>query len=446
MQINGVSGAAVTQGVSITGSIIEDNQIGVSLTHVSLANINHTEFGEALGTYTIGLQVLDCPRVNVRHSSFENIDHAAISVHYANHVMLYNTNISSCDFGVYDESIDNSNYSSNIYMMDGTIISDCRIGIYLIGGIYEGLVYMDCAKLWNNEVGITGTDITLAIDAKIHALATDGTIRPNSFKYASGGSYFDICYFKKWHDLGSGIPASNNYWYDEPSFNYPGQDYFIRKSRSPSEFTCSYSSSVLVNLLYTPVITTEPTMCIARMISKHDPERTVPFGFGDLDCQQVVYLDTTKVVGVYSAGISSFYLEDFDDAEAYLGQVAASAIDTTSDFCSEYIRISRSMSPPALLERPASTIEHEISAYSVKSDEFTVSPIPFDDLLQLSTQGLSGQVIIFDMTGKVKHSFSVQEKNSNIEIGTREWSSGFYFLKMISSDGETTSRKILKNK
>ncbi len=444
VSVEGVSGAALTSGISIEDCTIEDNEIGLILSSVPLTIMSHSDIQNGVGSTPTGLIALDCGEIRLEHTNFDGFDYAAIETRQSTLLHLFNTSISHSLFGILDGD-GSGTLPPAIYLMDGSIISSCDRGIHMVGNEYQGLVFMDCASLWENETGVHGSDITLAIDAKSHALATDGTIRPNSFKRNSGGMYFDICYKDKWQDIGYNFTATNNYWHEDPSSNSSTGEYWVRKPSTSGSTNCS-SSTIPVQMLYTPKETTLPTICVARTIIVHEPDRTISFSFADKDCTQTAYLDTNDIVGVYSAGLSSFLTGAFDNAEAFLGKVAGSAIDTTSVVCADYIRTARAIYPPSVLERPISNQNNVISSVDFEDDKWIIRPVPFDDNLMITSKFTSGKAQILDLQGRVVESFEIEQSGKTIDVKSQDWSPGIYFVKIITSAGETITRKILKNK
>lgn len=410
--------------------------------NVPLIILNNSEFIDGVGEGSSGLFLYDSGAAKFSGSQISGFDFG-IKTYRTPGIHLFDSVIDHCEYGIYDVDATGVQPSA-IYLIHDSEISSCGEGIFMIGNEFEGLVFMDCARLWNNDIGVNGSDITLAIDAKAHALSTDGTIRPNSFKRNSGGKYFDICYLEKWEDIGNNFSATLNYWDEEPTTNSSSGQYFIRKPATSVSNNCS-SGTLAVQMSYTPRITTQPEECIPRMAIVHGPDRTISIEFTDKDCAQIVYLDTTTIAGTYSAGISSFYEGELDNAITYLEKVAASTLDTTSVVCADYIRIARAMAPPSVLQRPAPDQNQEIASDEIRNDHWLIRPVPFNDNLIISSNLLGGSAQVMDMTGRVIYSFELESNYKSVEILTQSWNPGIYFIRINTISGETISQKILKN-
>lgn len=442
LNIDGATGAATTQGFSFEDCEITENVTGIIAFNVPLIHFDVTNFIEGVDIENKGLHLYDCGVIDMIETHFEGFDYG-IKTHRTVGLHFFNSSISHCEYGIFDGD-GTGIQPSAIYLVHESEISSCNEGIFMIGNEFEGLVFMDCARLWENDIGINGYDITLAIDARSHALATDGTIRPNSFKRNSGGKYFNICYLNKWVDIGNNFTATYNYWYEEPTTNSSSGQYIIRKPPTADNEDCD-SAPIFVQMTYSPEQNTEPVGCIPRMPVVHGPTRAIPIAFTDKDCSQIVYLDTTTIAGTYSAGISSFYEGEFNDAFAYLEQVAASTLDTSSVICADYIRTARAMAPPSVLQRPAPDQNQETWSEEIRNEHWLIRPVPFNDKLIISSNLLEGTAQVLDMTGRDIYTFELESNDKTFEILTQNWNPGIYFIKITTPAGETYSQKVLKN-
>lgn len=442
INVDGATGTAIAAGFIFEDCDFTDNSIGIAAFNVPLTIIKNSDFDNGIGADNTGLFLYDCGKLDIRGTMIIGFDYG-IKTFRTPWLYLFNSTISHCDYGIYDADATGVQPSA-VYLIHDSEISSCVEGIFMIGNEFEGLVFMDCARLWNNDIGVHGSDITLAIDAKAHALATDGTIRPNSFKRNSGGKYFDICYLEKWEYIGNNFSATLNYWDEEPTTNSSSGQYFIRKPATSVSSNCS-SGTLAVQMSYTPGITTQPEECIPRMAIVHGPDRTISIDFSDKDCAQIVYLDTTTIAGTYSAGISSFYEGELDNAITYLEKVAASTLDTISVVCADYIRTARAMAPPSVLQRPAPDQNQEIASDEIRNDHWLIRPVPFNDKLIITSNLLEGSAQVMDMTGRVIYSFELESNNKSIEFLTQSWNPGIYLIRINTISGETISQKILKN-
>jgi hypothetical protein len=117
---------------------------------------------------------------------------------------------------------------SNVFLVDQTNIHNNNVGVELEGryelieGVRysDGLVYMDCASIENNNTGITGTDVLLQIDADQIAKSKRTTIvRPNYFSSISSQNLiFDIIYEDRDPAF---VYATENNWGNYTPLNIP---------------------------------------------------------------------------------------------------------------------------------------------------------------------------------------------------------------------------------
>jgi hypothetical protein len=103
--------------------------------------------------------------------------------------LLDETVIDNCGYGVYsEEALD--------VLMERSTISNSWRGIYMNGTASSGLVKMVCSSLIENNSGIYGLDITLAIDAIINQQNLEKTPQ-NTFTASGLNHHFIINYSKK---------------------------------------------------------------------------------------------------------------------------------------------------------------------------------------------------------------------------------------------------------
>jgi hypothetical protein len=142
------------------------------------------------------------------------------------YLYINNSEIKSCKTGVFSPD------GVNI-IMDKSTIKDCVKGIDMVGKSDLGMVKMLCSSLENNQIGINGQDIFLAIDGIINSQTTkNGFVTANYFDNIN--SHFSICYKLKTPESFE-IPARLNRWVDSRKYSlgFCGQQPFMELIQRP---------------------------------------------------------------------------------------------------------------------------------------------------------------------------------------------------------------------
>ncbi|MBK8808248.1 MAG: T9SS type A sorting domain-containing protein [Bacteroidales bacterium] len=79
----------------------------------------------------------------------------------------------------------------------------------------------------------------------------------------------------------------------------------------------------------------------------------------------------------------------------------------------------------------------------VEKDEITVYPIPFGSNITIESTKPLKKVVMYDNLGKVVA--KNVETSKSINITTGDFTDGMYFLSIEGVDGESTTKKVLKN-
>jgi hypothetical protein len=141
-----------------------------------------------------------------------------------------NSLVNNCKHGILSKEAVN-------IVMDHSTISSCIFGIKMYGNVSSGLVKMMCSSLIENQIGINGIDITLAIDGIINQ--QNSTMIPQNIFIATTGTnrHFSIQYIKKNE---TSILARRNYWENPLRYffkNESGQNVTLDQSL-PGDGSC----------------------------------------------------------------------------------------------------------------------------------------------------------------------------------------------------------------
>ncbi len=322
---------------------------------------------------------------------------------------------------------------SNILLFRKAVVSNNTTGIQIDrggenpdGSLY-GMVLMDCAELSNNGKGITGTDVTLQIDAYLNAGTNDpALIRPNQIY--GGGTYFDICYDQLAPSV-STVLARGNYWGG-------GEPSFLRYKVNTPATDCATFGGILNTSLPVDVFTdcdddelAEPYPDGGGVIVISDEN---PDGFTEDECELIYSGSTPTAVHevwfdawhLYRAGQTGIAKAQF----ASLAAINALTHQQASASCQHYIKVAKA------LTHGTAALQSE-QATSQKESTLRLIPNPAKDgfIITSSTIG-QGMIKVYNATGQLMHE---QTYKSGTWVSTTAWESGWYILRLYSPETGT---------
>jgi hypothetical protein len=136
------------------------------------------------------------------------LDYTGIRSLKSSYIYLNESKILNCKFGI------RSQFDGINVILDKSEIANGSCGVWIKGSSTTGLVKMTCSTLKNFQVGISGSDITLAIDGLINS-QNKGYIPGN--KFLENEQHFSIPYFQK--VIPEVIFARYNDWTDINTYN-----------------------------------------------------------------------------------------------------------------------------------------------------------------------------------------------------------------------------------
>ncbi len=388
-----------------------------------LKEVNVASFsGVTLRNNGIGVELRDVPELRIFGGSTEN-----------NGIGIQVPQIGEAD----------GKNESNILLFRKAVVSNNTTGIQIDrggenpdGSLY-GMVLMDCAELSNNGKGITGTDVTLQIDAYLNAGTNDpALIRPNQIY--GGGVYFDICYDQLAPSV-STVLARGNYWGGgEPSL-------FSYKVNTPAT-DCVTFGGILDTSLPVDVFTVCDDDELAEpypdgggviVISDENPD-----GFTEDECELIYSSSTPTAVHevwfdawrLYRAGQTGIAKVQFAD----LAAINALTHQQASASCQHYIKVAKA------LTHGTATLQSE-QEIPQKASTLRLIPNPTKEsfIITSSTIG-QGMIKVYNATGQLIHEQTYQ---SGTWVSTTAWESGWYVLRLYSPETGTqeTQRLIVQH-
>ena len=99
--------------------------------------------------------------------------------------------------------------------------------------------------------------------------------------------------------------------------------------------------------------------------------------------------------------------------------------------------------PPILTNTVATEIIDPLSVENFNTNTFTIYPNPSSDELYIRSKSIINDIVIFDLSGKRIHSFSIKDSVSKIRLDISELPQGFYFV-AIQANGKKEIQKIIK--
>jgi hypothetical protein len=390
-------------------------------------NITNSTWEGDIGS--VGLDLQRVTQVVMRNSNLNgHASPGAVNLDGVSYFIMRNSGMSDNNIGI------NTTFSylggstgidfapSNVFMLDGSFIQNGETGIEMLGDATVGLVLMDCSSLLNNDVGVSGTDIVLMIDAinaQQHPL--DGN-EPNSFlRYGWGPNtdqYFDICYEQK--SPGQPIPMRKNWWAvnDIGTRQFDPEDFMDIRHNN-----CSVQTLVDV----TQALDRAPNDCIPDEFAGP----TYPGAGTEAECNVSVSGEASVLGEVWHTAYQQLRLENFEAAEAGFQPIAdlwSADLSSYSTNCRQYIQVARAIVDGA---GQGSAPRSKEQANNVRP-AVSINPNPSAGLVNIALPEVICKIRIWDTYGKLVHETSA----SNLyRLEVTDWPSGLYWLDVSTPDG-----------
>ena len=351
--------------------------------------------------------------------------------------------------------------NNNVFMFDGAEINSCETGIWLNGGRYtqfalthHGLLLMDCAKLVNNQTGVKGRDVLLAIDA----ISNSGNFRPNTFSNPQGGLMFDICL----KDFAThAIDARFNFWGQSltPSSTINHLRFNIRNIGIHN--SCDIDAPRILLNMSDPVNIKPNDVCLPGMgiparcgillYFNGDNLRT----WGACHSSEPDSLDMlneilSNIPSQFKLGLTALKLDSLSSAAELfqpISNIHNSMKDSANYRVQSLIDIARVISPyiPIIFRDPVLDPEYSVKRKQTATVQtFKVSPNPTNEQFDIMIPEGDYDIQVFDVLGK-----RVFTKNTEgvTTVDVRTWHNGIYIVNLLDkvSKKKTFSKVVVQH-
>ncbi|QHI37117.1 Internalin-J [Kordia antarctica] len=99
---------------------------------------------------------------------------------------------------------------------------------------------------------------------------------------------------------------------------------------------------------------------------------------------------------------------------------------------------------PITTNRSITLIKNTLSTTNFELDSFEIYPNPVEDVLVIKTKETIETISIYDIAGRLIQQNSYSGTQNSIEISTRKFTQGTYFVKIKTASGATLVKKIVK--
>ncbi len=414
----------------VRNSFFKDNGVGAkadNMDHFILRGNNFVDNTQA-GIQLEFIDLVEMSLSNSVHCGPSNWVVGGIVLDHVNAAWLSTSYVRYCPVGIRATA-------SNVFLNNGTIIEYNSTGVLFENNeTAEWTLTVgacDCASIINNDVGVSGENIVLSIDAIEHQqLCNNDELRPNQFN--GNGQVFDICYNDPNYPSTTPILMKGNYWGPNPLS--VSQNYAIQLS---------------------PCVSTSPSVPIDDSDAVTDPNSLYPCGlFGiqppnpypprypvavlpKVRCDVVETGVTYEVHEQSRLAFADYYDENYPAALAGFQPVASldHNVHNTRE-CVHKINFARCIVNGLESDQyatPYSEGWHAEATRNMASDADPVRITPNPTTSHLQLLGPTEQTYhleVYDVMGRRLHTDSFQAR---LRLSVAEWQKGIYLF-VITGD------------
>ncbi len=426
------------------GAIAAENVDRITLTECDI---------DAGATGIVGLDLFDVGDMALVNTDVHHFPYTSGAIRLVNtkRFRMFGGEVADNQLGLLAPAGSGDPNESNVFLYQQATFRHNQVGISMPnGGFDRGLVLMDCAVMWENQVvAIEGVDVELQIDACINSGdPTCTNIRPNVFRPYGGSLYFDICYRER--DDDGFIPAKGNYWAAIPAAGAPHGNYYIRESFIPDTTQMNPDCGPLLLLDYSFRVPNLPAGC-SYAPDPEDPENpenpenpTIPKDqcFVDDGSGQVLLHDQyNQAYEVFRDTLGN------PDGFVPIAGISNTIRDTATYTCRRYIDIARAIvdasAPPAteididdaaslaaLNWEPGVLRKLESRQYEKArpaSSRMLLYPNPVREELTVTAGPGRYELRVYDSLGRLKHS---RRMDGQSRLNVKSWLSGVYMVQL----------------
>ena len=363
--------------------------------------------------------------------------------------------IENCAKGVFSpiESHSNLVFTNEVVLQNNTVGVHVQHGFRdIIGNTqqYFGMVMLDCVRMFDNQVGIFGTNILLQIDALSNSGTTNPAyVRANYFRRIAGNPtglnrLFHVCYESAYAP--SVIYARGNYWENL----VPALDDYKVNWRFMKEIADCYANN------FTPVTlergspaTSAPINCSTQIIitepgtpgpgpTPQDPDGCLPPPGDELEEK----LGTQFYHGYKTFSDEADGMGDFAGSDTLFQQVANLKDEDVvflEEKCKKYVAASRAFVRADLSGKPDKPEDRNLLTSDLNGILIQPNPASSEVIIKVATLE-DNTLRVWNTQGRLMH--ETLNMNGLARLDISNWPSGFYLID-INGQNQRTHRKFV---
>jgi hypothetical protein len=328
----------------------------------------------------------------------------------------------------WETGIEDIEGAGNIIMTDGSTIQKCGTAIKLDGAFNStterGLLHMNCARLIQNDAGVSGQDIIFSINARPE--------RTNIFtKNPDNPGLFIESIFRDRQNIDPNLWFFGNYWDGTTPLTTPiNTDWsFLVKNGAPQLPSTPWLGTININPVLTDPSVPLVQACGGIMLrgAEDDPlaQNTI------VNINGILY----NVKIQQDAGMLSLNQNNLVAAQNLLNPVAAisnSIRDTASAVVKHFMSVSRALTFTGGLQYRSKSnggwIPEAIVGVAKQGNMLAISPNPTNEQFDISLPNGDYDIQVFDAIGK---RVLVKNTEGPTTVDVRTWQNGIYMVSLL---------------